>query len=380
MANNIVPVTREAFLQLALPERMKVWAEDRELEEYILTKAFSYKVNTAKFPHAKGEIKVAIIGSGPAGLGCSDVLNQLGFKVTVFERDDRPGGLLMYGVPNIKLPKEILLSKIKSLEEAGVQFRLNAAVGADISWEDIRKQYAAVVICTGSSQPRPLKLSGNELAGIYYAKDFLISTTRSLLERQLAPGTFLSSEGKDVLIIGGGDTGADCAALALSHGARSILQVELQDCNMARISQEGFCELVKGDVSLQYNTKVKRLLGDDKGNVSGAELCRVEWGRTDSGMPIAKEIEGTTLVLPVQMVILALGFSGPEPVVFEKFGVKKTPLGTIANVSGSFLAAEPGVFAAGDARRGGGMVAWAFDEGWDAALECAKYLTNDIKK
>jgi glutamate synthase (NADPH/NADH) small chain len=359
---------------------MKVWAEDRELEEYILTKAFSYKVNTAKFPHAKGEIKVAIIGSGPAGLGCSDVLNQLGFKVTVFERDDRPGGLLMYGVPNIKLPKEILLSKIKSLEEAGVQFRLNAAVGTAISWEDIRKQYAAVVICTGSSQPRPLKLPGNELTGIYYAKDFLISTTRSLLERQLVPGTFLSSEGKDVLIIGGGDTGADCAALALSHGARSILQVELQDCNMARISQEGFCELVKGDVSLQYNTKVKRLLGDDKGNVSGAELCRVEWGRTDSGMPIAKEIEGTTLVLPVQMVILALGFSGPEPVVFEKFGVKKTPLGTIANVSGSFLAAEPGVFAAGDARRGGGMVAWAFDEGWDAALECAKYLTNDIKK
>jgi len=380
MANNIVPVTREAFLQLALPERMKVWAEDRELEEYILTKAFSYKVNTAKFPHAKGEIKVAIIGSGSAGLGCSDVLNQLGFKVTVFERDDRPGGLLMYGVPNIKLPKEILLSKIKSLEEAGVQFRLNAAVGTAISWEDIRKQYAAVVICTGSSQPRPLKLPGNELTGIYYAKDFLISTTRSLLERQLVPGTFLSSEGKDVLIIGGGDTGADCAALALSHGARSILQVELQDCNMARISQEGFCELVKGDVSLQYNTKVKRLLGDDKGNVSGAELCRVEWGRTDSGMPIAKEIEGTTLVLPVQMVILALGFSGPEPVVFEKFGVKKTPLGTIANVSGSFLAAEPGVFAAGDARRGGGMVAWAFDEGWDAALECAKYLTNDIKK
>ena len=376
MADNVIPVTRESFLQLTLPERIKLWAEDRELEEYILTKAFAYKVNPAKFPHANGEIKVAIIGSGPAGLGCSDVLNQLGFKVTVFERDDRPGGLLMYGVPNIKLSKEILLAKIKGLEEAGVKFCLNTDVGTDISWSAIREQYAAVVICTGSSQPRPLKLPGNELAGIYYAKDFLTSTTRGLLDHQLTPGTFLSAEGKDVLIIGGGDTGADCAALAWSHGARSILQVELQDCNMARISQVGFCELVKGDVSLQYNTKVKRLLGDDKGNVSGAELCRVEWGHTDSGMPVAKEIEETTLVLPVQMVLLALGFSGPEPVVFEKFGVKKTPLGTIANVSGSFLAAEPGVFAAGDARRGGGMVAWAFDEGWDAALECAKYLTT----
>ena len=373
----VIPVTRETFLQLALPERLKLWAEDLELEEYILTKAFSYKVNASKFPHANGEIKVAIIGSGPAGLGCADVLNQLGFKVTVFERDDRPGGLLMYGVPNIKLPKEILLAKIKGLEEAGVKFCLNTNVGIDISWSAIREQYAAVVICTGSSQPRPLKLPGNELAGIHYAKDFLTSTTKGLLDHQLTPGTFLSAEGKDVLIIGGGDTGADCAALALSHGAHSILQAELQDCNMARISQEGFCELVKGDVSLQYNTKVKRLLGDDKGNVSSVELCRVEWGHTDSGMPVAKEIEGTTLVLPVQMVLLALGFSGPEPVVFEKFGVKKTPLGTIANVSGSFLAAEPGVFAAGDARRGGGMVAWAFDEGWDAALECAKYLTAD---
>lgn len=373
--NYIIPVTRESFLQLALPERLKLWAEDRELEEYILTKAFSYKVNAAKLPHADGEIKVAVIGSGPAGLGCSDVLNQLGFKVTVFERDDRPGGLLVYGVPNIKLPKEILLSKIKGLEEAGVEFQLNTAVGTDVSWAEIRERYAAVVICTGSSQPRILKLPGNELSGIHYANDFLTSTTKSLLDHQLAKGTFISAEGKEVLIIGGGDTGVDCAALAWSHGAKSVLQVELQDCDMARISQEGFCEMVKGDVSLQYNTKVKRLLGDEEGNVSGAELCRVEWGYTDSGMPVAKEIEGTTSVLPVQMVLLAIGFSGPEPVVFEEFGVKKTPLGTIATVSGSFATNELGVFAAGDARRGGGMVAWAFDEGWDAALECAKYLT-----
>ena len=163
MAKHISPFTRETFLQLALSPRLKQWAEDRELEEYILTKAFSYKVNTSKFPHANGEIKVAIIGSGPAGLGCSDVLNQLGFKVTVFERDDRPGGLLMYGVPNIKLPKEILLAKIKGLEEAGVQFCLNTNVGIDISWSAIREQFAAVVICTGSTEPRALKLPGNEL-------------------------------------------------------------------------------------------------------------------------------------------------------------------------------------------------------------------------
>ena len=376
MANNIVPVTREAFLQLVLPERLKLWAEDLELEEYILTKAFAYKVNAAKFPHADGEIKVAIIGSGPAGLGCSDVLNQLGFKVTVFERDDRPGGLLMYGVPNIKLPKELLLSKIKGLEEAGVKFCLNTNVGIDISWSAIREQYAAVVICTGSSQPRPLKLPGNELAGIHYAKDFLTSTTKGLLDHQLTPGTFLSAEGKDVLIIGGGDTGADCAATAYAQGTRSVLQAELQDCDMARISQPGFCELVAGDNSLQYNTKVKRLLGDASGQVAEEEICEVEWSHTESGLPKYDESEGTEKIIPVQMVLLAMGFSGPEPKVFEEFGVRKTPVGTIATNSGSFATGEPGVFAAGDARRGGGMVAWAFDEGWDAALECAKYLAS----
>ena len=378
--NYIIPVTREAFLQLALPERLKLWAEDLELEEYILTKAFSYKVNASKFPHANGEIKVAIIGSGPAGLGCSDVLNQLGFKVTVFERDDRPGGLLMYGVPNIKLPKEILLAKIKGLEEAGVQFCLNTNVGIDISWSAIREQYAAVVICTGSSQPRPLKLPGNELKGIYYAKDFLTAATRSLLDQGLAQETLINAEGKDVLIIGGGDTGADCAATAYAQGARSVLQAELQDCDMARISQPGFCELVAGDNSLQYNTKVKRLLGDASGQVAEAEICEVEWSNTESGLPKYDESEGTEKIIPVQMVLLAMGFSGPEPKVFEEFGVRKTPVGTIATNSGSFAAGEPGVFAAGDARRGGGMVSWAFDEGWDAALECAKYLANGIKK
>jgi glutamate synthase (NADPH) small chain len=377
MAKYNIPVTREAFLQLNLPERLRLWAEDRELEEYVFTKAFTYKVNSVTFPHAKGEIKVAIIGSGPSGLGCANVLNQLGFKVTLFERDDRPGGLLMYGVPNIKLSKEILLSKVKDLEDAGVAFRLNAHVGTNISWTEIREQYAAVVICTGSSQPRLLKIPGNELAGIYYAKDFLASTTRSLLAHQLETGTFLSAEGKDVLIIGGGDTGTDCAALAFAHGARSILQVEHQDCDMARISQEGFCELVKDDVSIQYNTKVKCLLSSDKVNVSGVQLCKVEWGQTKGGIPVAKEIEDSTLILPTQMVLLATGFSGPEPVVFEKFGVKKTPMGTIASLRGVFLAAEPGIFAAGDARRGSGMVTWAFGEGYDAAIECAKYLVDN---
>lgn len=378
MVKRKIAVTREAFLQLNLPKRLQLWAEDNELEEYILTKAFTYKDIAEKSLQAKGKIKVAIIGSGPSGLGCADVLNKLGFKVTVFERADRPGGLLMYGVPNVKLPKDVLLSKIEKLDEDGVEFRLNAFVGKEVSWEQVRKIYAAVVICTGSSQPRPLKLPGNELAGIYYAKDFLTSTTKGLLDHQLAAGTFISAEDKNVLIIGGGDTGTDCAALALAHGARQILQVEHQDCNMAKISQEGLCEVAKDDASIQYNTKVESLLGADGQNVSGAQLCRVEWGQTSGGMPVAKELNGTAMVFPADMVLVATGFSGPEPIVFEKFGVKKTPMGTIAGISGVFLAAEPGVFAAGDARRGSGMVTWAFAEGYDVAIECAKYLNNRI--
>lgn len=344
------------------------------MEDYMLSLAFAPKPIPKNVPLAQGEMKIAVIGSGPAGLGCADELIKLGFKVTVFEREDRAGGLLIYGIPQIKLPKEIVSARIQALQAAGVEFRLSTAVGEDVHWHDLQKDFAAIVLCAGSPEPRKLKLEGNELKSVYQAKDFLTSMTRSLLDNNLAPGTFLSARGKDVVIIGGGDTGTDCAALALAQGARSIRQLEVQSCDAARISQPGFCELVEGDETLAYTTQVKRLLGNENGEVAGAEVCRVEWERSEGGLPQRREVPGTTTILPTQLVLLSIGFTGPEAWVFEEFGLKKTPLGTIATAGGSFAAGEPGVFAAGDARRGGGMVAWAFDEGWDAAIECAGYL------
>lgn len=372
------PITREEFLKLNLPPRFKLWAEDRELEDYMLTLAFAPKPIPKNVPLAQGDVKVAVIGSGPAGLGCADELIKLGFKVTVFEREDRAGGLLIYGIPQIKLPKEIVSARIQALQAAGVEFRLSTAVGRDIHLHDLQKDFAAIVICAGSTEPRKLKLEGNELKSVYQAKDFLTSMTRSLLDNNLAPGTFLSARDKDVVIIGGGDTGTDCAALALAQGAHSIRQLEVQSCDAARISQPGFCELVEGDQTLAYTTQAKRLVGNENGEVAGAEVCRVEWERSEGGLPQRREVPGTTMLLPTQLVLLAIGFNGPEAWVFEEFGLKKTPAGTVATNSGTFATSADGIFAAGDARRGAGVVDWAVTEGRGAARECAYYL-NKIK-
>ncbi|HIU64464.1 MAG TPA: FAD-dependent oxidoreductase [Candidatus Avacidaminococcus intestinavium] len=377
MAKYTFPVTREEFLQLNLPERLKLWAEDRELEEYIKEKAFVANPPSKRVPRGTPEQKVAIIGSGPAGLGCADELASLGFSVTVFERDDRAGGLLVYGVPNIKLPKMLLKEKLQAMQAKGVEFRLNTLVGKDILWQDLEREFAAIVVCTGSTKERELKVPGADLAGVVYAKEYLQSTTRSLLEQELAVGTYVDAKDKNVLIIGGGDTGADCSALALAQGAKTILQLELQECEMTRnVNQEGFCEITAGDVTLKYTTKLVALKGDPSGKLTQAEIVQVAWGFSESGLPISEEKPGTNQVLAIDLAIVAIGFTGPEPLIFESSGITKTPLGTAWNVSGSFATAKAGIFVAGDVRRGGGMVEWAFAEGRDAAAEVAVYLAK----
>lgn len=367
--------TREAFLQLdKIPARLKLWAEDRELEEYIRTGAFVANAKTT-LPAAKG-IKIAVIGSGPAGLGAADELCQLGFSVTVFEQADRPGGLLIYGVPNVKLSKDLLTEKLQDLQNKGVEFRLQTKVGGDVALAVLEKEFASVIVCAGSTAERQLKIPGAEAKGVIYAREYLSSLTRSLLEENFNKGAAAEATGKNVLIIGGGDTGTDCSGMALAQGAKTILQVETQDCILARTSEEGFCDIVQGDATLQYNTRVLRLLTDDSGQLKAAELCRVVWTLSDSGMPKAQEIEGSKQEIPVDLAIVAIGFTGPEAELVNQFGLRKTPLGTIATSPGSFATNLPGVFAAGDARRGGGMVEWAFAEGRDAATECAKYAVG----
>lgn len=370
---------REAFLALPdLPPRLKLWGEDRELEDFLTQKAFAIKPLPGSVPRADGEVKIAVVGSGPAGLGSADELTRLGFKVTVFERDDRPGGLLMYGVPNIKLPKAIVLQKIEALQAAGVEFRLQTEIGRDVTFAELQKEFAAIIVCVGSTAPRRLKMINDDARGAYYAKDFLTYVTRVMLQPDAAVP--VDAAGKDVVIVGGGDTGIDCAAVAFAQGARSIRQIELRECEMTGKTQDNFCELVSGDHTLEYCTQLQDVIFDGQGAVQGVRLAKVEWVAPAAGsLPKPQVLAGSETEMPVQLLLLATGFTGPEPAVFSTFAFNKTPIGTIAKGSGYFDTSRPGVFAAGDARRGQGVVEWAFAEGRNAAVECAQYL-HTLKK
>lgn len=370
---------RDAFLALPdLPPRLKIWGEDKELEDFLTQKAFMINPIPSSVPRADGAVKIAVVGSGPAGLGSADELTRLGFRVTVFERDDRPGGLLMYGVPNIKLPKEIIIQKVEALQAAGVEFRLQTEIGKQVTFAELQKEFAAIIVCVGSISPQRLKMIRADARGIYYAKDFLTAVTKAMLE----PDTVdpVDAAGKDVVIVGGGDTGIDCAALAFAQGARNIHQLELRECEMTGKTQAGFCELVSSDPTLSYSTMLQDVFYDENGFVKSVQIAKVKWISPAYGsLPKPQLLAGSEKELPAQLLLLATGFTGPEAAVFSTFAFNKTPIGTIAKGSGYFDTSRAGVFAAGDARRGQGVVEWAFAEGRNAAVECAQYL-HTLKK
>lgn len=241
------------------------------------------------------------------------------------------------------------------------------------NFADLQKEFAAIIVCVGSTSPRRLKMIRDDAKGVYYAKDFLTYVTKEMLEQNTSVPA--DTAGKDVVIIGGGDTGIDCAAVAFAQGARSILQLELRECEMTGKTQDGFCELVSSDPTLSYGTMLQDVLYDDNGFVKGVRIAKVEWISSASGsLPKPQLIEGSESEIPAQLLLLATGFTGPEPAVFSTFAFNKTPVGTIAKGSGYFDTSRAGVFAAGDARRGQGVVEWAFAEGRNAAVECAEYL------
>lgn len=363
---------RKEFLQLAdLPPRLKSWAEDYELENYIKDEAFYQRPLAKNAPLLKSSKRVAVIGSGPAGLGCADELVKLGAKVQIFERADKAGGLLIYGVPNLKLPKDLLAEKIAQLKAKGVKFTFDYELNSPEQFAALQKDFDAVVLCVGSRRPRQLPGITADNKTIYNAADFLTLMTKDMF----AGGSEADLQGKDVVIIGGGDTGTDCAAIAFAQGASSIHQLEQQECGSSS-SREDLCQLAVGDVTISYATRVKNVLRDESGSVSGVETVRVEWRSSAPGsLPQPHEIAGSEKTLPCQVLILALGFTGPEQQMFDATGAAKAPLGTIAG-DAYFTTSLPGVFAAGDARRGSGVVAWAFAEGRNAATECAKWLNS----
>ncbi|MDD4347605.1 MAG: glutamate synthase subunit beta [Opitutales bacterium] len=336
--------------------------------------------------------KVAVIGSGPSGLSCADQLNQAGHLVTVYERADRPGGLLMYGIPNMKLDKsDVVLRRIRLMEEEGVRFVTSCEVGKDISADQIHQEYDAIVFCTGATVPRDLPIPGRELKGVHFAMEFLSANTRHLLDSQM-DGSLpaIHAKGKNVVVIGGGDTGTDCVGTSIRHGALSVVQLEIMPRPpLQRTPDNPWPEWPKvykmdygqeeaaalqGADPRHYLVMSERFIGDENGNLTGVEIVDIEWGKDASGRmaPIPKP--ESRRVLPAQLVTLAMGFLGPEQGILKELGVTTDPRSNILAQHGAFKTNVEGIFAAGDCRRGQSLVVWAINEGRGAAREVDRFL------
>lgn len=337
--------------------------------------------------------KVAVVGSGPAGLCAAAQLNKAGHWVTVFERADRPGGLLMYGIPNMKLDKQgVVLRRLQVLEQEGIKFICNTEVGRNLPAETLLEEFDAVVLCIGATKPRDLTIEGRSLKGIHFAMDFLTANTQAILDRS-KNGSFISAEGKDVVIIGGGDTGTDCVGTSIRHGCKSLVQLEIMPKPpLERASdnpwpewpkiyrmdygQEEAAAKFEGDPRV-YLTTATKFEGDENGQVKAVHTVQVQWSENEKGQFIPKPVPGTEKILPAQLVLLAMGFLGPEQALLDDLGIERDLRSNVKADYGKYTTSIPGVFAAGDCRRGQSLVVWAFDEGRGAARECDLYLMGN---
>jgi len=365
----------------------------KSIECAIIDKGFEMGWIVPEPPDKRTGKKVAVVGSGPAGLACAAQLNQAGHWVTVFERDDRIGGLLMYGIPNMKLDKRTVQRRIDLMAEEGVTFVTNTEIGKDLPADKLLAEFDAVALCAGATQPRDLPIEGRELKGIHFAMEFLRANTKSLLDSELKDGNYISARDKDVIVIGGGDTGTDCVGTTMRHGCRSLTQFEIlpqpplerapdnpwpqwPKVYLLDYGQAEAAAIFGGDPR-RYSITTRRFVGDETGHVKEAHTVEVEWAQENNSRPVMKEIPGTEKVWPAQLVLLAMGFLGPEDPVLSQLGVERDERSNAKADYGEFSTSVPGVFAAGDMRRGQSLIVWAIAEGRQAAREVDRYLMGD---
>jgi glutamate synthase (NADPH/NADH) small chain len=365
----------------------------KSVEQAIIDKGFAAGWVVPKPPVVRTGKKVAVVGSGPAGLACASQLNHAGHLVTVFERADRAGGLLMYGIPNMKLEKTLVQRRLDLMCTEGIRFVTGVNVGQDYGVERLTKDFDAIVLCGGATRPRDLPLAGRSLRGIHFAMEFLQANTKSFLDSNHDNGRYLSAKGKGVIVIGGGDTGTDCVATALRHGCLSLAQFEIlppspeqraldnpwpQWPKVYRLDygQEEAAALFGRDPRA-YSVMTTRFLGDEHGHLRAVQTVEVKLEKRSNGPPGLHEVPGTEREWPAQMVLLALGFLGPETEgLLSQLGVLINERGNV-EVDSDQMTSVPKVFAAGDMTRGQSLVVWAIADGRRAAKGVDRYLMGE---
>ena len=364
----------------------------KNIENAIIDRGFAEGWVGPQPPPSRTGKSVAVVGSGPAGLAAAAQLNKVGHRVTVYERDDRIGGLLMYGIPNMKLDKAVVDRRIDLLRQEGIEFVTGAHIGVNVDVQELREKNDALLLACGATRPHDLPIPGRALGGIHFAMEFLLENTKSYLDSGLADGNYISAKDRDVIVIGGGDTGTDCIGTSMRHGCRSLVNFELMprppdqraadnpwpEWPRVFIVDYGHAEVAAkfGKDPREYCVCSKEFVDDGSGRVAGIRTVQVDWKKDENGRWQVTEIPGSEKDYKAQLVLLAMGFLGPEDTVAEKLGLERDARSNFKAEFGQYATSVEGIFAAGDCRRGQSLVVWAIREGRDAAREMDRYLMS----